>query len=264
MNVPRETGTSDGHSNDTCSFYDGLAPRYHLIYPDWDQSMRRQAGMLDAVIRDTWPGASTVLDVSCGIGTQALGLAGLGYRVTASDLSAGEVERARREGVARDRDVAFSVADMRRAFAHHGRAFDVVLSADNSVPHLLADADILAAFGPVHRCTRPGGGCLVTVRDYAEEDLSRRQVKPYGVRDEAGARWLVWQVWDPHPPTYGVTLYLVEDRGEAECRTRPFRTTYYAAGIPTLMELMTRAGFADVRRLDGRYFQPMIAGRRRA
>jgi hypothetical protein len=30
------------------------------------------------------------------------------------------------------------------------------------------------------------------------------------------------------------------------------------------MELMTEVGFADVRRLDGRFFQPMIIGTRKA
>ncbi len=246
--------------SDSQEFYAGLTPFYHLIYPDWNGSMRRQAGMLDAIIREAWPGSTKLLDVSCGIGTQALGLAGLGYVVTASDFSAEEVGRAKQEAAARDLEINFSVADMRRVFDHHGRQFDAVLSCDNSVPHLLSDEDILTAFRQFHCCTRPGGGCLISIRDYAEEDLSQRQVKPYGVRDEAGARWLLWQVWDPHPPTYDVALYLVEDRGEAVCQTHVFRATYYAVGIPTLMELMSRAGFADVHRLDGRFFQPVILG----
>ena len=68
-------------------FYAGLAPFYHLIYPDWESSMARQASMLDSIIREFWGGsASSVLDVSCGICTQSLGLAKLGYEITASDL----------------------------------------------------------------------------------------------------------------------------------------------------------------------------------
>jgi SAM-dependent methyltransferase len=104
---------------DTNQFYAGLAPLYHLIYPDWEASLRRQAGMLVSVIKDFWAGSATVLDVSCGIGTQALGLAGCGYRVTASDLSPEEVERARQEASARGLSLALSVADMRCAYDHH-------------------------------------------------------------------------------------------------------------------------------------------------
>ena len=82
-------------------FYDGLAPFYHLIYPDWEHSVERQGAALDAVIAELHPAAERVLDVACGIGTQALGLAGRGYRVAAADLSAAAVERAAREAAAR-------------------------------------------------------------------------------------------------------------------------------------------------------------------
>ena len=75
-------------------FYDELSPFYHLIFQDWDESIEKQAKILDKLIRKEWVKTHTVLDVSCGIGTQALGLAKRGYHVTASDLSAKEVERA--------------------------------------------------------------------------------------------------------------------------------------------------------------------------
>lgn len=250
---------------DTKQFYAGLTPLYHLIYPDWNASVQRQASMLDSIIRETWgPSARSVLDVSCGIGTQALGLAALGYEVTASDLSPEEVERAKGEAAKRALTIAFSTADMRESFTHHTRQFDVVISCDNSVPHLLTDDDILTAFRQFYQCARPGGGCIVSVRDYEKEDLSKQQIKPYGIREENGTRWLLWQVWDPHGSTYDVTLYFVEDRGGSECRTHALRSTYYAVGIPKLMDLMRQAGFENVNRLDGRFFQPVIIGMRKA
>lgn len=257
---------STNTTNRSCQqFYAGLTPLYHLIYPDWEQSTQRQARDLDSLFRELWgEGVRSLLDVSCGIGTQAIGLAQLGYDVTASDLSPEEVERARLEAGRRDLSIAFSVTDMRESFTHHARQFDVVFSCDNSVPHLLTDEAILMAFKQFYQCTRPGGGCVVSVRDYAKEDLSKQQVKPYGIREQDGIRWLLWQVWDPHGLTYDVTMYFVEDRGDPECRTHAFRSTYYAIGIPRLMELMSDAGFDDVQRMDNRFFQPVIAGTRKA
>jgi hypothetical protein len=41
------------------------------------------------------------------------------------------------------------------------------------------------------------------------------------------------------------------------------RTNYYAIGIGQLLELMQQAGFQDVQRLDGDFFQPILIGRRR-
>ena len=244
-------------------FYDELAPFYHLIFPDWEASIRRQAEALDQVIRERWgDGRLSILDVACGIGTQALGLAALGHRVTASDISAGAVERARREAAARGLAVRFSVADMRQAAAHHREPFDLVIACDNSLPHLLTDEDLLAAFGQLLACTRPEGGCLISVRDYDREERSAVQVRPYAIREEGGTRYLVWQVWEFHGSVYDLAMYFVEDRGETDCTIRVMRSRYYAVGIAKLMELMRQAGFAQVERLDGCFYQPILVGRR--
>ena len=68
------------------------------------------------------------------------------------------------------------------AAQHHQRQFDVVISCDNSITHLLTDEDILLALRQMYACVRPGGGCVVTVRDYAHEARGVGIVKPYGVR----------------------------------------------------------------------------------
>jgi 2-polyprenyl-3-methyl-5-hydroxy-6-metoxy-1,4-benzoquinol methylase len=108
----------------TAAFYDELAPFYHLLFPDWEASIRRQAAALDALIRERFGEARLdILDAACGIGTQALGLAALGHRVTGSDLSAAAVERARQEAARRSLSLGLSVADMRHAFDHHRRQF---------------------------------------------------------------------------------------------------------------------------------------------
>jgi glycine/sarcosine N-methyltransferase len=54
-----------------------------------------------------------VLDAAIGIGTQALGLLALGFRVTGSDLSHAAVNRARREAAVRQLPLACVVADFR-------------------------------------------------------------------------------------------------------------------------------------------------------
>jgi len=246
-------------------FYDELAPFYHLIFRDWEAAIRRQAEALDQLIRERWGnGRLSILDVAAGIGTQALGLAALGHRVTASDISAGAVERARREAAARGLAIRLSVVDMRQAGAHHREQFDLVVACDNAVAHLLTDEELLGAFGQLLACTRPGGGCLISVRDYDREQRSGVQVKPYGIRVESGVRYLVWQVWEFHGPIYDVAMYFVQDRGGPDCATQVMRSQCYAVGTETLMELMRQAGFEQVERLDGRFDQPLLVGRRPA
>jgi SAM-dependent methyltransferase len=248
----------------SADFYDALAPFYHLIYPDWEASIARQAAALDEVIRGEMDADArrTVLDAACGIGTQALGLAALGYDVTASDLSAAAVARLRDEAARRGVVIDAKAADMRDAWNAHGRAFSVVLCADNALPHLLTDAEILDALRGFHRCTAPGGICIISIRDYASIDLQTARMHPHGVREEGGARWVLFQVWEPRPPLYETSMYVMEDRRDSGIRTRVMRATYYALPVGRLMELMQEAGFAGVRRLDGAFYQPLVIGRR--
>jgi SAM-dependent methyltransferase len=246
----------------TSAFYDKLSCYYHLIFADWQASIDREARALDSIIRSEGrPEPHTILDCSCGIGTQSLGLAACGYEVTVSDLSPAAVERARLEARQRDLSLQFSVVDMRSLHKHHKRTFDVVLSCDNSVPHLLSNEDILTAFRQFYECTRPGGICLVSVRDYGAPDLSNRtQLHPYGVRDAGDVRYVLFQVWDLKPPLYDATFYVVEQRGSSPATVHAARSTYYAVSIPVLIQLMKEAEFQDVRRIEGVFFQPIIIG----
>ena len=246
------------------TFYDALAADYHRIYPDWNAGIQRQANALDQVIRAAGAPGPSVLDASCGIGTQSLGLAALGYTVTASDLSPQAVERARSEARQRHLTIDFSVADMRSVWDHHQRTFDVVLAADNSVPHLLSDGEILTAFEQFHRCTVPGGICLISVRDYEALGKVDLQVHPHGVREEGGTRYVLLQVWEWHGALYDATLYVIEHEAGKEPHTRALRTTYYAVPIPRLMALLREAGFDAVERIDGEFFQPLLLARKAA
>ncbi len=247
------------------SFYDQLAPFYHLIYPDWKASVRHQGEQLSAVIAAEWPSSKTALDVSCGIGTQAIGLAMQGFSVQGSDLSTKEVERAKREASEFGVSIDFSVCDMREALAHHGTGFDIVLSCDNSLPHLLTDQDILISLKQMAACVSIGGGCVITVRDYNKEERGKNLVKPYGVRVENGNRYLLFQVWDFEGDRYDFTFYfVVENLSTGQTETHAMRSSYYAVGTSRLCELMEQAGFINVRRLDGVFYQPVLVGTRAA
>lgn len=247
-------------------FYDRLSPFYHLIYEDWEASIARQARQLDEVIRSQWgESARSVLDVTCGIGTQSLGLAALGYQVNASDLSPDAIARAREEARSRGLHIPFSVCDVRQAHTRHGSGFDVVLSADNSITHLLDDASIVEALESMLACLRPGGGCLLSVRAYDREQPGTGLVKPYVLREEDGKRYLIWQIWDYEGERYELSMYVVEDEGGSKKpEVHVMRSTYYAIHPGDLLALMERAGFKHVARLDDAFFQPVLVGTRPA
>jgi hypothetical protein len=136
----------------------------------------------------------------------------------------------------------------------------VVLYADNSLPHLLTDGEILQALEQFFACVNPGGLCIISVRDYAAVEHGGVQFKPYGVRVEGDERYALFQVWEWHGSLYNVHFYIVRDDGAENCETHVVRSTYYAVSIVDVMAMMARAGFAKVHRLDDVFFQSVLVG----
>ena len=247
------------------AMYDDIADHYHLVYDDWPEAIKRQAAALDGVMRTALgAGPHRVLDVSCGIGTQALGLASLGHAVTATDLSAGAIRRARREAEQRKLDIHFGVADMRRCGTMHDEPFDVVLSADNSVPHLPDASAVSETLRGMYDCLTTGGLALVGIRDYrADENRASPQLVTYGFREDAGHRYVVFQTRDWSGNAYRVAMIFVREASEhTPASVVTGHSTYHAIEVQTVMQLCEDVGFRDVRRLDDVMHQPVIAARR--
>ena len=246
---------------DVRAFYDGLAPLHHLVFENWNASIAWQSDRLATLIAERWGAdARVVLDGAVGIGTQSLGLLGRGFRVIASDLSPGAVERARREAAARGLRLPAAVADFRALPMAAARA-DVVLIADNALPHLESEAEIALALRECFRCARPGGGCLITLRDYGPPPPAGTiETHPYGARSWNGRRYDVRQVWTWRGQRYDVSFEITSlDGGEP---ATVLTTSYLAIPVARIATLMAEAGFQDVERIDGRFFQPIVAGTR--
>ena len=248
-------------------FYDELAAYYDLIFDDWNASMARQGGVLAALIDAELgpraaPASVRILDAASGIGTQALALAARGFDVTARDISNGAIARLRREADARGLRVDAAAADMRAVAKTVTAPFDVVLAFDNSLPHLLSDADIELAFRQFRAVLRPGGALLCSVRDYDNVERGVAATFSYGERRRGGEVFRPRQEWTWEGRSHYRIAFIIE-RDDGSGSAAPLRavTRYYAVSIPRLLQLMAHAGFVSCRRLDDRLYQPILIGR---
>ena len=240
-------------------FYDELASRYHLIYEDWTASIARQGAALDSLLREYFPGRPQILDVAIGIGTQAIGLSAVGHRVIGSDLSLRVVQRAAREAAGRGLTIPVAVADFSHLPVGTGTA-SVILCCDNALPHLPTADAILATLHEWRRCLRPGGGCLVSMRDYGDPPPAGTvEDRPYGERLWQGRRYMLRQIWTWYGPRYEVALEMTALDGDDE-RFATIRSDYLAISPAKVLRLVTQAGFERVTRLDDRFFQPVLVG----
>ncbi|WP_436499867.1 class I SAM-dependent methyltransferase [Actinokineospora sp. HUAS TT18] len=248
-------------------FYDELAADYHLIFADWDASITRQGAALDTIIRAQLGDQSTlVLDCACGVGTQAIGLAIRGYDVVGTDISGVAAARARREANRRGVRIVTSAADMRQ-LPFPGEKFDVVVCADNSIPHLLTATDQLAAFREMYRVLRPGGLLLVTTRDYDEVRANRPLSTAPQVAPTPAGESITFQLWTWHDDQERYDLRHFQLIPGDGWRVEERHTTYWALTRGQLTAFAKEAGFVAV---DWQfpsqtgYYQPIQVSRKPA
>jgi SAM-dependent methyltransferase len=126
------------------------------------------------------PEHGEVLDLACGYGRHAIGMARLGYRVTGLDFNPRYLEIAAADAAAAGVTVTWRTGDM-RAIGDE-RAFDGVYSFFTSFGYF-EDADNEKVLAEVARALRPGGRFLL---DMANRDwiLTHPQQRTWTQRDD--------------------------------------------------------------------------------
>jgi hypothetical protein len=139
---------------------------------------------------------------------------------------------------------------------------EVVVCADNSLPHLLTAAEVVAALREMRRVAVPGGLVLVSTRDYDELRRTRPGATPVQVsRDEAGltATFQVW-TWHDDGLHYDYDHLMLVGHGGG-WRVAHRRGTYWALSRAELSALAAEAGLAGVQWLmpdQSGFFQPLL------
>ena len=115
--------------NITQTFYDKMAAQYDKLFLDWHDATQEQAVILNTLFTDSgFDRTAKILDCACGIGTQAIGLAELGYSVSASDISEGELAEAAGRAEERGVKIQFERADFCALSDVFCEQFDIVIA----------------------------------------------------------------------------------------------------------------------------------------
>lgn len=241
-------------------FYEGMAESYHLIFDDWNAAIARQRDVLARLLPVPAAGMR-VLDCACGIGTQALGVAMLGFAVDGSDLSPASIDRARREATARGLKAEFRIDDMRNLSTAPINSYDAVIAMDNAIPHLESDEDIETALTAMRARLRSGGIALISLRDYGPLIATRPAFTPPSLYRDGRFRRFVHQIWDWKDDRRYIVHQFITVETLDGWHTRHFVGHYRAIAPFEVAVLAQRVGFDDVRVLppeETGYYQPVI------
>jgi glycine/sarcosine N-methyltransferase len=265
-----ETGAVSDESNAE-RFYDSLARRHRLFYADWDATVRAEGVWLDRLLRPL--GMRRVLDCTCGIGTQALGLALHDYEVTGCDLSDGNLVEAQRAAIDLKVSALWRQADVRSLDqASPGGPFDAVMSLGNGLPHLLTVGDMQAALRQMVDQVRPGGLLLVGQREW---DSIIEQRPHFQFRHEhrdkpvPGFRTVLFDLWHYDDPLVTFEVFFTtgplagddceESRGWT---TEVFPLRYRMWRQEQLVNLMEQAGVSDIHQVDCKWEVRLLGTKR--
>jgi glycine/sarcosine N-methyltransferase len=250
-------------AGDARDCYDELASHYDLVFENWEASITRQAKALGSILRQECNAAGTIriLDCACGIGTQALGLAKMGFAVTASDISPAAVARLRMEASQCGLDIPAFVADMVDLDSVPESNFEAVICMDNALPHLESDEQLVRALRQIRKKLRPQGLLMASIRDYDRLIVEKPKVQGPAFYYDNKKRRIVLQVWDwIDDLRYVFHLYITRETANG---WQTFHSTagYRALERNKLTNALNQAGFRNVRWLFptvSGYYQPIV------
>jgi len=227
------------------TFYDSLASQYDMLFLDWQATMQEQAEILDKILAaNGFDKSSRILDCACGIGTQAIGLAALGYHVTASDISDGELAEASKRAQRNNVQIKFANADFSALSQTFSEQFDIVICMDNALPHMLTKAALEGAIRSITGQIADGGMFVASIRDYDALLMDKPPYSPPYIHKTVKGQRVSFQTWDWNCENYKLTQYIIEDEGSL--KISKFDCEYRATRREELTELLIAGGCSEV------------------
>ena len=215
--------------NITQTFYDNMAADYDKLFQDWQAATREQAEILDKIFRDQGVDPQIkILDCACGIGTQSIGLAALGYLLTSSDISDAELEEAAQRAKENKVNIRFAHADFTALEEVFSELFDVVIAMDNPLAHMLTREDMEKAIGSITGRIKSGGLFVSSFRDYDGLLEEKPAYSPPYIHNAQAGKRVSFQTWDWEGDIYHLTQYIIDDQdalsvGKFLCSLRAVR-----------------------------------------
>jgi glycine/sarcosine N-methyltransferase len=143
---------------------------YEELSGCYDRMTRFEARLkAEAPVLDLWlerHRIKTALDAACGTGVHAILLALKGVRTAGADISSAMLDRAREHATRLGAVVRWVQAPVQEMEKHFTETFDALFCVGNSIPHLLEDSDLQAAFDNFAKLLNPGGVLLLQLLNY--------------------------------------------------------------------------------------------------
>lgn len=248
----------------TQTFYNNLATQYDKLFLDWQETTREQAEILNRIFeRKGFDRTAKILDCACGIGTQSIGIAALGYDVTASDISDAELVEAEKRAKENGVKICFKHADFCALSDTFTEKFDIVIAMDNALPHMMSSNDLESAIKSIINQMERNGVFVASIRDYDSLLMEKPPYSPpYIHKTEKGQR-VSFQTWEWNEDKYKLTQYIIDD--EESLQVSKFEYEYRATRREEMTKLLLAHGCSKVEWKfpdETGFYQPIVVARK--
>jgi 2-polyprenyl-3-methyl-5-hydroxy-6-metoxy-1,4-benzoquinol methylase len=192
-----------------------------------------------------------VLDLTAGTGLQAVALAGLGYKVTASDISAEMLARCSKRATAADVELA-GIVHRPATQIDEREQFDACVSCFFGLSHVLTESEMDHVFTGAHRALRPGGLLIFDTINLLEDALiASPRSERSGVRDSVRFRSVMESRYDTWSSLvhFSEQTEVVDVHGNKQRHRAEFTVRGWARS--EIRQLLAAAGFQDIRQFRG-------------
>ena len=248
----------------TQTFYDNLASQYDKLFLNWQATTQEQAHILDRIFTaNGFDKNANILDCACGIGTQTIGLAAIGYNITGSDISDGEIAEAKERAKKNNVSVSFEHANFCALSDTFSEQFDIVIAMDNALPHMLTSNDLASAIKSIVNQIKDGGMFVASIRDYDALLMDKPPYSPPYIHKTAKGQRVSFQTWTWEGDNYRLIQYIVDD--EDTLQVSKFECEYRATRRQEMTDLLMANGCSEVVWMfpgETGFYQPIVVAKK--
>ena len=248
----------------TQTFYNSMASQYDKLFLDWNAATHEQAVILDRIFRANGiDSTASVLDCACGIGTQSIGLAALGYRMTASDISDAELSEAAKRAAENNVSIRFEHADFCALSDTFPETFDIIICMDNALPHMLSHDALASAIASITGRMKKDGIFVASIRDYDALLLEKPPYSPPYIHKTPNGQRVSFQTWTWVDDHYKLIQYIIDDG--AVLQASKFECEYRATRRAEITDLLLACGCSEVKWLfpeETGFYQPIVVAKK--
>jgi SAM-dependent methyltransferase len=200
-----------------------------------------------------------VLDCACGVGSDALALAQLGFTVTATDASSSMIARARKRVARYSGQVSVLQSPWDRLPEILTERFDLAICLGNAIVHTGSMARMTESLKAIRDVLKPDGTLVVDSRNWELMYRSWPRIVPasrvierHGMRCSSLYIWTIPESFDL--PCRAEIVFLFENQAN-ELSHRRYELTFQPFRHVDLRQALESAGF----RVTGDSFEPAAA-----